>query len=50
MRNPSSPADPGSPGQLRVIPGSTSLLLTFVDADAVRVYQRDWPESPFLPR
>ncbi len=47
MRDPFSPSDPGSPAHLRVIPGATSALAAYVDSDALRVYQRDWPERPF---
>jgi hypothetical protein len=49
MRDPSSQADPGSPAHLRVVPGSTTLLLTFVDADAMRVYERDSLARPDDP-
>lgn len=40
MRDPFSEADPGSPAHLRAVPDEGSILLTFVDEDAVHVYKR----------
>jgi hypothetical protein len=47
VRNSPGTKDPGSPSHLRVIPRTTSVSMMFVDDDAVRIYQRDYPERPF---
>jgi hypothetical protein len=40
LPNPFSPADPGSPAQLVMAPGSSTPLLVYVLADGVHVYAR----------
>lgn len=45
-QDPFSEADASSPAHLRVIPGTTSAAVSFLDGDALRIYRRDWPERP----
>lgn len=40
IRDPSSPADPGSPARLGVTPGTSNPWLMMVDEDGVRIYTR----------
>lgn len=40
MRDPTSPADPGSPAHLGIRPGSTQPFLVFVDPQGLRTYLR----------
>lgn len=40
IRDPSSPADPGSPAHLGVTPGTSDPWLMMVDEDGVRIYTR----------
>lgn len=41
IREPFSDLSSGSPGQLQWIPGTTTVALSFVDDDALRVFTRD---------
>ncbi|WP_372735013.1 hypothetical protein [Nocardioides sp.] len=40
LSNPFTPADPGSPAQLAMAPGSSTPMLVYVDTDGVHVYER----------
>jgi hypothetical protein len=41
MRDPFSPADPGSPAHLGVTPNTATPWLMFIDEDGVRIYARE---------
>jgi hypothetical protein len=40
VRDPFSPSDPGGGAHLRVIPGTVTPTLCYIDSDAVRIYER----------